>query len=73
MASTTGSEIALADYTSNGGAQIESRATGEQVEDHGLEFSLPTVDGGKDAWLFLAGSFFVEALLWGEHHSPTFS
>ena len=29
------------------------------------EFSLPPVDGGKDAWLFLAGCFMIEALVWG--------
>ncbi|KAI1331807.1 MFS general substrate transporter [Xylariaceae sp. FL0255] len=29
------------------------------------EFSLPPVDGGKDAWLFLAAAFVVEALAWG--------
>ncbi|KAK2468034.1 hypothetical protein H9L39_20256, partial [Fusarium oxysporum f. sp. albedinis] len=28
------------------------------------EFSLPPVDGGKDAWLFLFASFFLEALVW---------
>ncbi|PTD11421.1 hypothetical protein HYE67_008117 [Fusarium culmorum] len=27
--------------------------------------SLPPVDGGKDAWFFLAASFMVEALTWG--------
>ncbi|CAG7561199.1 unnamed protein product [Fusarium equiseti] len=27
--------------------------------------SLPPVDTGKDAWLFLAASFMVEALIWG--------
>ncbi|KAF5021962.1 hypothetical protein F66182_6002 [Fusarium sp. NRRL 66182] len=27
--------------------------------------SLPPVDGGKEAWLFLAASFMVEALTWG--------
>ena len=27
--------------------------------------ALPTVDGGKDAWLFLAACFVVEALVWG--------
>jgi len=30
------------------------------------EFSLPPVDGGKDAWLFLATCFFVEAMVWGK-------
>lgn len=29
------------------------------------EFSLPPVDGGKDAWLFLAACFVMEALVWG--------
>ncbi|KAI3342175.1 major facilitator superfamily domain-containing protein [Ustulina deusta] len=28
-------------------------------------FSLPPVDGGKDAWLFLAAVFVVDALIWG--------
>lgn len=29
------------------------------------EFSLPPVDRGKDAWLFLAACFVIEALVWG--------
>lgn len=29
------------------------------------EFSLPPVDGGRDAWLFLAASFMIEGLVWG--------
>lgn len=32
------------------------------------EFSLPPVDRGKDAWLFLAACFTVEALVWGMMH-----
>jgi hypothetical protein len=28
--------------------------------------SLPPVDGGKDAWLFLAAAYMVEAFTWGE-------
>ena len=35
-------------------------------EAHGQEFSLPPADGGRDAWLFLAGCFAIEALVWGE-------
>jgi hypothetical protein len=27
--------------------------------------SLPPVDGGRAAWLFLAGSFCIETLIWG--------
>lgn len=30
------------------------------------ELQLPPVDGGKDAWLFLAAGFVMEALVWGE-------
>lgn len=30
------------------------------------EFSLPPVDGGKDALLFLAAAFMLEALVWGQ-------
>ena len=30
--------------------------------------SLPPVDGGFAAWLFLAGGFTIEMLLWGEFH-----
>ena len=26
----------------------------------------PPVDGGRDAWLFLAGCFIVEAMVWGQ-------
>jgi hypothetical protein len=33
------------------------------------EFSLPPVDGGRDAWLFLAAAFMVETLVWGANHS----
>lgn len=34
------------------------------------EFSLPQADGGRDAWLFLAASFMIEALVWGENAPP---
>ncbi|KAF1969355.1 MFS general substrate transporter [Bimuria novae-zelandiae CBS 107.79] len=38
-----------------------------ELEDRGERSpqQLPPVDGGKDAWLFLAASFVVEALVWG--------
>ncbi|RAL17649.1 MFS general substrate transporter [Aspergillus homomorphus CBS 101889] len=29
------------------------------------EFSLPPVDGGKDAWLCLVGAFLLEMMVWG--------
>lgn len=34
-------------------------------EEEGQQFTLPPADGGKDAWLFLAAAFILEALVWG--------
>jgi hypothetical protein len=34
------------------------------------EFSLPPTDTGKDAWLFLAACWAVEALVWGTCPRP---
>lgn len=44
----------------------EEMGTQQPDERHGPEFSLPQADGGKDAWLFLAACFVVEALVWGK-------
>lgn len=52
----------------------ELRDAGDtQVDGPQREFSLPRADGGKDAWLFLAGCFFVEALVWGVFAYSLFS
>lgn len=47
-------------------APADSRLPNENdfIERH--EFSLPPADGGKDAWLFLAAVFVVDALVWGK-------
>jgi hypothetical protein len=34
------------------------------------ESVVPRADGGKEAWLFLAGCFVFEALVWGKSISP---
>ncbi|MCJ1309717.1 hypothetical protein MMC25_003377 [Agyrium rufum] len=39
--------------------------SGSQESALGQEFSLPPADGGRQAWLFLAGCFMIEALVWG--------
>lgn len=39
---------------------------GDEVPEGHQEFSLPPADGGKDAWLFLAACFMLEALVWGK-------
>ncbi|KFA50385.1 hypothetical protein S40293_05198 [Stachybotrys chartarum IBT 40293] len=38
---------------------------GDVVPEGVHEFSLPPTDGGKDAWLFLAACWMLEALVWG--------
>ncbi|KAI0386854.1 MFS general substrate transporter [Hypomontagnella monticulosa] len=56
--------VARAGYTTTSGEntpQHDDSQPGEGVQ----EFSLPPVDGGKDAWLFLAACFAIEALVWG--------
>ncbi|CRG83535.1 Monocarboxylate transporter 10 [Talaromyces islandicus] len=35
------------------------------ADDAGQTRQLPPADGGKDAWLFLAACFIIEALVWG--------
>lgn len=59
---------------SNGREELGDRP---QLEEHnssnGHEFSLPQADGGKDAWLFLAACFIVEALVWGKFEAPKFN
>lgn len=45
-----------------GGIHDEDRSSGLR------EFSLPPVDKGKDAWLCLAGGFFLELMVWGIYH-----
>lgn len=39
----------------------------EKIEEPKLEedFSLPPIDGGKAAWMFLVGSTVVDAVVWG--------
>jgi len=58
------------------GATVPSNHPDEQAQfENGQlhEFSLPRADGGKDAWLFLAGCFTLEALIWGKSSSGTCS
>jgi len=46
--------------------EIEARSwedTGQSGEAEAV--ALPRADGGKDAWMFLAACFTIEALVWG--------
>lgn len=51
-------------YEENGQIGVNRRRShaGQQELE---QISLPRADGGKAAWLFLTGSFFIEALIWG--------
>ncbi|KIW79986.1 hypothetical protein Z517_06601 [Fonsecaea pedrosoi CBS 271.37] len=51
------SRMELREYV--GDQQITDRSNAHETA------SLPSVDGGKAAWLFLSGSFCIEMLLWG--------
>ena len=45
---------------------------GDRVSSNPNDSSLPAVDGGRDAWLFLAACFVVEALVWGKNPDKPF-
>jgi hypothetical protein len=45
-------------------ASPERRVEDGDADGHEMP-SLPPVDRGKDAWLFLAACFMIEALVWG--------
>ena len=68
MDTGSGNGIALVPLGEEGNRQSRPEGMNSHGEEgnHGLEFSLPRADGGKDAWLFLVGAFAIEALVWGE-------
>jgi hypothetical protein len=48
--------------------QVTRDSRDENLDDQAAgihEFSLPPVDGGKDAWLCLVGGFVLEMMVWG--------
>ena len=65
MDTRTGNGIALTSLDNEGNRPNHVGRVGSHGEEgnHGLEFSLPRADGGKEAWLFLAGAFAIEALV----------
>ena len=56
-------DIELNDVSNTGGSASLEDLTGGTSDLEGS--SLPQADGGKDAWLFLAGCFTTEAFVWG--------
>lgn len=62
-------DIAMADIageriSSDHPSRLETTHPTEEHQNR-HEFSLPQADSGRDAWLFLAACFVVEALVWG--------
>ncbi|KAH6884797.1 major facilitator superfamily domain-containing protein [Thelonectria olida] len=62
MAQTTSIELETSQPATPGNGDSDSPLRSAV---HAQEFSLKRVDGGKDAWLFLAACFVIEALTWG--------
>jgi len=66
MASELGSTTAIELQNLNASPRTASpERHAEDGDGHEMQ-SLPPVDGGKDAWLFLAACFMIEGLVWGE-------
>lgn len=67
MASNAGSETVLRDLYPTGGYDAgidtygERRGSQMYEHNHTIQDYLPAVDGGREAWLFLAGSEFPGA------------
>ena len=51
--------------TLNNNVSVNTANEQLDAEQHEGVSSLPSVDHGKDAWLFIAGCFLVEATIWG--------
>ena len=53
-----------------GSIAAQQGADGHESENTNIDeekaSKLPRADGGRDAWMFLAGCFVFEALIWGE-------
>ena len=47
--------------------QRDAQSSSPEPQAPGPEFSLPPVDSGKQAWMFLAACWAVEALVFGEY------
>lgn len=53
----------LNSHPQSGATSLESFDNRDNIDN---SFALLQAGGGKHAWLFLAGSFVVEALVWGK-------
>lgn len=59
------SQVRSSGFDEDGQGLVHSRRL--TLEENGYaQTPLPRADGGKDAWLFLAGCFAIEALTWGK-------
>ena len=70
MASTEAIGLINLDHAQASGYDVSisgsvSRRVADSQEHETHEEHLPRPDGGTRAWLFLAGSFMIEALIWG--------
>lgn len=69
-------DVALNDLSNYLGSETNNAARPLDANTGRHRFSLPRADGGKEAWLFLAAGFTIEALVWGKSpfflHNPLF-
>lgn len=56
-----------ADTLNHDNQELDALGTGSEPQASSTEFSLPPVDTGAAAWLFLAACWGVEALTFGEN------
>lgn len=50
----------------DGQEKAQTKESEDDIVRSGEGFDTPCADGGRAAWLFLAGCFVLEALVWGK-------
>lgn len=56
----------LPNSTIDANSRLGNVASYGTVNSESIEYNIPPPDGGKAAWLFLAGCFFLEGFVWGK-------
>lgn len=59
-------ELQLSDISNRDTQALEVLQNIDDLSQDRSADRVPRVDGGKDAWLFLAASFVIEGLIWGK-------
>jgi hypothetical protein len=69
MATRSQSALVSTSTTLDNQSRFELETSSRWNDEPENETLLPPIDGGKDAWLFLAAAFVIEMMVWGKHYT----